>query len=123
MMKLTKNIRISFYILIPIVLWMASGLFNSEKLMEVEEKGELFSVQTILSTAIELRETVQSSCLSSDASQPIPLVDGILLTSSRDSELRSIEPSKITTPIFCLDISLRKNLSDANTIRHQNLLD
>ena len=50
MMKLTKNIRISLYILIPIVLWMASGLFKNDKVIEVEEKSELFSVQTVLSS-------------------------------------------------------------------------
>ena len=59
MIKLTKNIRISFYILIPIVLWMASGLFKIEKVMEVEEKSELFSVQTILSNAIEYQPLIK----------------------------------------------------------------
>ena len=59
MMKLTKNIRISLYILIPIVLWMASGLFKNEKVVEVEEKSELFSVQTILSNAIEYQPLIK----------------------------------------------------------------
>ena len=44
MMKLTKNIRISLYILIPIILWMASGLFKNEKIIENEKKSELFKV-------------------------------------------------------------------------------
>ena len=59
MMKLTKNIRISFYILIPIVLWMASGLFKNDKVIEVEEKSELFSVQTVLSSAIEYQPLIK----------------------------------------------------------------
>ena len=48
-MKLTKNIRISLYILIPIILWMASGLFKNDRVVEAEEKSEFFSVQTIQS--------------------------------------------------------------------------
>ena len=40
-MKLTKNIRISLYILVPIILWMASGLFKNDKVVEVEEKKKL----------------------------------------------------------------------------------
>ena len=59
MIKLTKNIRISFYILIPIVLWMASGLFKNDKVIEVEEKSELFSVQTVLSSAIEYQPLIK----------------------------------------------------------------
>ena len=59
MIKLTKNIRISLYILIPIVLWMASGLFKNDKVVEVEEKSELFSVQTVLSSAIEYQPLIK----------------------------------------------------------------
>ena len=59
MMKLTKNIRISLYILIPIILWMASGLFKNEKMIENEKKSELFSVQTILSNAIEYQPLIK----------------------------------------------------------------
>ena len=59
MMKLTKNIRISLYILIPIVLWMASGLFKNDKVIEVEEKSDLFSVQTVLSSAIEYQPLIK----------------------------------------------------------------
>ena len=59
MMKLTKNIRISLYILIPIILWMASGLFKNEKMIENEKKSELFSVQTILSSAIEYQPLIK----------------------------------------------------------------
>ena len=59
MMKLTKNIRISLYILIPIILWMASGLFKNEKMIENQKKSELFSVQTILSSAIEYQPLIK----------------------------------------------------------------
>ena len=46
-MKLTKNIRISLYILIPIFLWMISGLFKNENIDEKIETTDLFSVQTL----------------------------------------------------------------------------
>ena len=58
-MKLTKNIRISLYILVPIILWMASGLFKNDKVVEVEEKNEFFSVQTILSKAEEYQPLIK----------------------------------------------------------------
>lgn len=58
-MKLTKNIRISLYILVPIILWMASGLFKNDKVVEVEEKSEFFSVQTILSKAEEYQPLIK----------------------------------------------------------------
>ncbi len=58
-MKLTKNIRISLYILVPIILWMASGLFKNDKFVEVEEKSEFFSVQTILSKAEEYQPLIK----------------------------------------------------------------
>ncbi len=58
-MKLTKNIRISLYILIPIVLWMASGFFKNDKVQEAVEKSELFSVQTILSNAEEYQPLIK----------------------------------------------------------------
>ena len=65
-------------------------------------------MEAISSIADLFSVTVQFSLLSSDASQPIPSVDGISLTSLRDSKLRSIEPSKIISPIFCLGSSLPK---------------
>ena len=58
-MELTKNIRISLYILIPIVLWMASGFFKNDKVQEAVEKSELFSVQTILSNAEEYQPLIK----------------------------------------------------------------
>ena len=58
-MKLTKNIRISLYILIPIILWMASGLFKNDRVVEAEEKSEFFSVQTILSKAEEYQPLIK----------------------------------------------------------------
>ena len=58
-MKLTKNIRISLYILVPIILWMASGLFKNDRVVEAEEKSEFFSVQTILSKAEEYQPLIK----------------------------------------------------------------
>ena len=58
-MKLTKDIRISLYILVPIILWMASGLFKNDKVVEVEEKSEFFSVQTILSKSEEYQPLIK----------------------------------------------------------------
>lgn len=58
-MKLTKNIRISLYILVPIILWMASGLFKNDSVVEAEEKSEFFSVQTILSKAEEYQPLIK----------------------------------------------------------------
>ena len=51
-MKLTKNIRISLYILLPILLWMASGLFKNNEGEAIEETNDLFSVQTVVSNAV-----------------------------------------------------------------------
>ena len=39
-MKLTKNIRISLYILLPILLWMASGLFKNNEGEVIEETND-----------------------------------------------------------------------------------
>ena len=52
-MKLTKNIRISLYILLPILLWMASGLFKNNEGEAIEETNDLFSVQTVVSNAVK----------------------------------------------------------------------
>ena len=65
-MKLNKNIRISIYILIPIILWMISGLFKNENIEIQNENSDLFNVQTVLSTAeiyqplIKLKATTKS---------------------------------------------------------------
>ena len=37
---MTKNIRISLFILAPIILWMASGFFVKDKIELIEEKNE-----------------------------------------------------------------------------------
>ncbi len=58
-MKLTKNIRISLYILIPILLWMISGLFKNESIDEKIETTDLFSVQTIISYAVEYQPLIK----------------------------------------------------------------
>lgn len=63
---MTKNIRISLFILAPITLWMASGFFVKDKIELIEEKNELFTVGTLLSNAemfqplIRLKATTQS---------------------------------------------------------------
>ena len=65
-MKLNKNIRISIYILIPIILWMISGLFKNENIEIKNENSDLFNVQTVLSSAeiyqplIKLKATTKS---------------------------------------------------------------
>lgn len=63
---MTKNIRISLFILAPILLWMISGFFvNDDKDLLVEKK-DLFSVGTMLSDAmifqplIKLKATTES---------------------------------------------------------------
>ena len=58
-MKLTKNIRISLYILIPILLWMISGLFKNESIDKKIETTELFSVQTSISYAVEYQPLIK----------------------------------------------------------------
>ena len=58
-MKLTKNIRISLYILIPILLWMISGLFKNESIDEKIETTDLFSVQTSISYAVEYQPLIK----------------------------------------------------------------
>ena len=52
-MKLTKNIRISIYILVPIILWMISGLFKNDNIEIINKDNDLFSVQTLLSLYTE----------------------------------------------------------------------
>ena len=58
-MKLTQNIRLSLYILIPILLWMISGFFKNEAPQEVNESNDLFSVQTLLSKAQEYQPYIK----------------------------------------------------------------
>jgi multidrug efflux pump subunit AcrA (membrane-fusion protein) len=60
---MTKNIRISLYILIPTIFWMLSGLFVTEKKETVMETKKLFTVGTIVSKAVEfqpLKATTES---------------------------------------------------------------
>ena len=58
-MKLTKNIRISLYILVPILLWMISGFFKEEERQKPTETGDLFNVQTLLSEASEYQPLIK----------------------------------------------------------------
>lgn len=48
---MTKNIRISLYIFIPILFWMISGIFVSEKEVIEEKSDELFKVEILVSEA------------------------------------------------------------------------
>lgn len=58
-MKLTQNIRLSLYILIPILLWMVSGFFKNDEPQQIKESNELFSVQTLLSKAIKYQPYIK----------------------------------------------------------------
>ena len=58
-MNLTKNIRISLYILVPILLWMISGFFKNDSIQEPIQSSELFNVQTILSIAEEYQPYIK----------------------------------------------------------------
>ena len=58
-MKITKNIRISLYILIPILLWMISGLFKEDEFQKPSEAGDLFNVETLLSKAEEYQPLIK----------------------------------------------------------------
>jgi len=58
-MKLTQNIRLSLYILIPILLWMISGFFKNDVPQQVNESNDLFSVQTLLSKAEEYQPYIK----------------------------------------------------------------
>ena len=63
---MTKNARISFYILVPVVFWMVSGLFKIDNKEIIKNEDGLFNVQTVLSVAenfqplIKLKATTQS---------------------------------------------------------------
>jgi len=56
---MTKNIRISLYILIPTIFWMLSGFFVAEKKETVEETKKLFTVGTIVSKAVEFQPLIK----------------------------------------------------------------
>ena len=58
-MKITKNIRISLYILIPILLWMISGLFKEDEFQKPTEVGDLFNVKTLLSKVEEYQPLIK----------------------------------------------------------------
>ena len=58
-MKITKNIRISLYILIPILFWMLSGIFKTQKQDEPELSNDLFTVQTVISNAVEYQPLIK----------------------------------------------------------------
>ena len=58
-MKITKNIRLSLYILIPIIFWMLSGLFKNDRNEEQDTQNELFSVKTIISESVEYQPLIK----------------------------------------------------------------
>ena len=49
---MTKNIRISLFILAPIILWMLSGILINDDVEEVKKENKLFQVGVIKSSAI-----------------------------------------------------------------------
>jgi multidrug efflux system membrane fusion protein len=58
-MKLTKNVRLSLYIIVPIILWMISGFFKNDNLEIKKETSDLFNVQTYLSIAEEYQPLIK----------------------------------------------------------------
>ena len=56
---MTKNIRISLYILLPIFLWMVSGFFVTDKGESENIKNELFAVGLSTSNAIDYQPTIK----------------------------------------------------------------
>lgn len=58
-MRLTKNIRISLYILIPIIIWMISGFFVNDKVDAPDSSVELFNVQSVISSAVEYQPLIK----------------------------------------------------------------
>jgi len=56
---MTKNIRISLYIFIPILLWMISGLFVKDAVKNEVPKNDLFTVGTLLSKAVSYQPTIK----------------------------------------------------------------
>jgi multidrug efflux system membrane fusion protein len=63
---MTKNIRISLFILSPIILWMLSGILINDDVVEVKKENKLFQVGVIKSSAtlfqplIKLKATTES---------------------------------------------------------------
>ena len=63
---MTKNIRISLFILAPIILWMVSGILINDNVVEVKKENKLFQVGIIKSSAtlfqplIKLKATTES---------------------------------------------------------------
>lgn len=63
---MTKNIRISLFILAPIILWMLSGILINDDVVEVKKENKLFQVGIIKSSAtlfqplIKLKATTES---------------------------------------------------------------
>ena len=63
---MTKNIRISLFILAPIILWMLSGILINDDVVEVKRENKLFQVGVIKSSAtlfqplIKLKATTES---------------------------------------------------------------
>ena len=63
---MTKNIRISLFILAPIILWMLSGILIDDDVVEVKKENKLFQVGVIKSSAtlfqplIKLKATTES---------------------------------------------------------------
>lgn len=63
---MTKNIRISLFILAPIILWMLSGILINDDEVEVKKENKLFQVGIIKSSAtlfqplIKLKATTES---------------------------------------------------------------
>ena len=56
---MTKNIRISLYIFIPILLWMISGLFVKDAVKNEVPKNDLFTVGTLLSEAVSYQPRIK----------------------------------------------------------------
>ena len=56
---MTKNIRISLYIFIPILLWMISGLFVKDAVKNEVPKNDPFTVGTRLSEAVSYQPTIK----------------------------------------------------------------
>ena len=63
---MTKNIRISLFILAPIILWMLSGILINDDVEEIKKENKLFQVGVIKSSAtlfqplIKLKATTES---------------------------------------------------------------
>ena len=63
---MTKNIRISLFIVAPIILWMLSGILINDDVVEVKKENKLFQVGVIKSSAtlfqplIKLKATTES---------------------------------------------------------------